>query len=44
VVRIASLVEFKMALVQKGKASCVESSYSNLIARQLAFVAAVSIK
>jgi len=28
---------FKMALVQKGKATCLESSYSNLIARQQAF-------
>jgi hypothetical protein len=28
---------FKMALVQKGKATCLESSYSNLIARQQAW-------
>lgn len=42
--RIDSLVDFKMALVQKGRATCLESSYSNLIARQEAFVAAGSIK
>jgi len=44
VARIDSLVDFKMALVQKGKATCLESSCSNLIARQEAFVAAGSIK
>lgn len=44
-VRIASLVGFKMVLVQKGTAAYLERSYSNLIARQQqTFVAAGSIK